>query len=472
MIASVKTCANTFQEVYCHSMKRSWRIACVFFVLFMSLLFLWRFRTKIQTEVWSELYDESDVPPAVDISPEELAKQPSAMEALGGYNVLIADRGNNRLIEVTPDKKIIWQHFFNVPAPGLGADDAFFTDGGKSVIVNLEEFQLIEIIDYASKATLWRYGIAGKPGKKDGELNTPDDAYKLPNGNVIVADIRNCRVIEITPDKRIIHSYGVAKMCDDKPGHLNKPNGDTPLKNGHILISNIVGHTLVEIDENWHPVFTMVLPVQYPSDPQMTKAGNILVADYSTPGKIVEVTKSGEIVWEYAGESGRAMNKPSLAIELPNGNILANDDFNHRVIVIDKATKHIIWQYGVTKKPGKAPGQLNIPDGIDIIRHASEPLSAPVLSIGQVTWHPKDFLGHNVRLQGYVLKKDSDSPIFSDEAVGALHKRDLAVTGFGLDKLKTHQRYLLEGVLTQSATKQAPTFYRLELVEPPQAIFP
>ena len=73
--------------------------------------------------------------------------------------------------------------------------------------------------------------------------------------------------------------------------------------------------------------------------------------------------------WHATGvANGGKLNRPSLAIELPNGNIMANDDLNHRVIVIDKATKAILWQYGVTGQRGLTPGYLAIPDGLDIIK--------------------------------------------------------------------------------------------------------
>jgi hypothetical protein len=51
---------------------------------------------------------------------------------------------------------------------------------------------------------------------------------------------------------------------------------------------------------------------------------------------------------------------------LPNGNVVLNDDRRHRVIVIDRKTKEIVWQYGVTDHPGHAHGFLNYPDGLDI----------------------------------------------------------------------------------------------------------
>ncbi len=339
-------------------------------IVLVSIFFLLRYE-RTHTD------EETVIPSAVPISPQELTNQPGASSGLGGYNVLIADRGNNRLIEVTPNKQIVWEYDFHLPHLGLGADDAFFTDGGKTIIAGLEEYHIIQQIDYTSKQVTWQYGDPGHPGSKDGLLNTPDDPYKLPNGDVTVADIKNCRVIEIAPDKHIVRQHGVTGHCNKTPGFLSKPNGDTPLPNGHTLISNIGGRWLLELDADWKPFFSMNLPVTYPSDPQITRAGNILISDYSTPGQIAEVTRQGQVVWQYIGEGKVKLNKPSLAIELPNGNILANDDSNHRVIVIDKQTKKIIWQYGVTGKPGSGPGQLNVPDGVDIIKHSLVTSSTP-----------------------------------------------------------------------------------------------
>ncbi len=296
------------------------------------------------------------------------ASAPGDAAALGGYNVLIADRGNNRVLLVSPDKQILWEYDFVGLPRSSGADDAFFADGGKSIIVNLEHEQVIEIIDMATKEVTWEYGALSKRGASDGRLDFPDDAYQLPNGDVMVADIRNCRILEISPDKRIVRQAGVTGRCGSKPPYLASPNGDTPLPNGHVLVSTINDHALIELDQNWQEVFRLTLPLRYPSDPQLTKAGNFLVCSYTRPGRIVEISRDGSIVWEFTADGEGRLNRPSLAIELPNGNILANDDLNHRVIVIDKASKKILWQYGVTGHRGSDPGYLAIPDGLDIIK--------------------------------------------------------------------------------------------------------
>ena len=131
--------------------------------------------------------------------------------ALGGYDVLIADRGNNRLLLVSPQKQILWQYDFQGLPHADGADDAFFVQGGKSVIVNLEHDQVIEIIDRASKAVTWSYGTLGWRGHQQGLLDFPDDAYKLPNGCHI------CRYPQL-PDSR-----DRARQVDRAPGGSHAP---------------------------------------------------------------------------------------------------------------------------------------------------------------------------------------------------------------------------------------------------------
>ena len=302
------------------------------------------------------------------------AAEPADAAALGGYNVLIADRGNNRVLLVGADKKILWEYDFTGLAHSTGADDAFFADGGKSVIVSLEHQQVVQIIDIATKTVTWQYGELGKRGSRDGRLNFPDDAYQLPNGDISVADIRNCRILEISPDKKIVRQAGLTDRCGSTAPLLASPNGDTPLPDGHMLISTIRDHSMTELDASWKPILKIDLPIRYPSDPQMTQAGNFLIASYTHPGRIIEISSAGSVVWDYSATGAGKLNRPSLAIELPNGNIMANDDLNHRVIVIDKATKTILWQYGVTGRRGTAPGYLAIPDGLDIIK--ATPLTA------------------------------------------------------------------------------------------------
>jgi hypothetical protein len=110
-------------------------------------------------------------------------------------------------------------------------------------------------------------------------------------------------------------------------------------------------------------------PAEYPSDAQLLGEGNVLVAGYNQPGEIYIIDPhSQRVSWSYGPASGAgSLNHPSLALLLPNGMIAATDDWDHRVVIIDRATKQIVWQYGRDGVAGAAPGYLNTPDGLDLV---------------------------------------------------------------------------------------------------------
>jgi hypothetical protein len=277
-----------------------------------------------------------------------------------GY-VLIADRNNNRVLLVSPQKRVVW-HFNALRGP----DDAFFTPGWGSIITNEEFNDTLRQVALKARRIVWSYGHAGVPGTSVGYLNTPDDAYRLANGNTTVADIRNCRVVELTRGGKVARVLG-GSCTHDPPRGFASPNGDTPLPDGGLLVTEI-GGWIDRIDKHGRLVWSVRSPVSYPSDAQLLPNGRILVASFTAPGRIVELTKAGRVTWSFGTSSGPDyLDKPSLAVRWPNGMIAANDDYNNRVIVIDPKTKRIVWQYGHTGVVSAAPGYLSKPDGIDLL---------------------------------------------------------------------------------------------------------
>lgn len=293
--------------------------------------------------------------------------------ALFTGKLLIADRGNNRLLLVDPAGTIRWS-FPNAtaPAPPSGfffPDDAFFTNHGTAILSNQEGNNTIVEISYPAGKSLWSYGHPGTAGAATGYLHEPDDAYKLADGRVIVADANNCRVLIISAQSQPVGQIGTTGSCVHKPPtSLGYPNGDTPLQNGNILISEVTGSWVSEYTTSGALVWTLHLPLTYPSDPQQIGPNLYIVADYTKPGGIVEFDRAGHIVWEYRVAAGHGMlDHPSLAEVLPSGLICVNDDYRHRVVLIDPKTNAIVWQYGVDDVSGTAPGLLNTPDGFDLL---------------------------------------------------------------------------------------------------------
>ena len=297
----------------------------------------------------------------------------SAAPAPFDGKLLIADRGNNRLLLVDKDKNLLWTFPSpSAPAPSQGfyfPDDAFFAKHGTAIITNQEEQHTIIELAFPSGQVIASYGHPGKPGAAPGFLNQPDDAYLLADGHVTVADAKNCRIVFLNADFTFESAIGTKGACrHDIPRDVAYPNGDTPLADGNFLVSEINGSYVDEVTKDGTVVWSVKLPISYPSDPQQLGPDLYLIADYARPGGLYEFTREGQIVFSYSFPAGEQMlDHPSLVEQLPTGLLCVNDDYRHRVVIVDPATKDIVWQYGTTDSAGTGPNQLNTPDGFDLL---------------------------------------------------------------------------------------------------------
>ena len=253
----------------------------------------------------------------------------SRLPGLPGY-LLIADRGNNRILIVTPGRGVV----FRFPSQAdLAAgrklyfnDDTFVVPGGGALIANEEENHAIVEIGLVRHSLRLLFGHPGQVGSDASHLNTPDDAYGLPDGSFTGADAYNFRILFVDHGA-IVRQLGNSGDCrHDPPAAFGPVNGDTPEPGGGVLISEIPGSWIDSVSSTGKLQFAFRAPVAYPSDPQPLPGGRILLADYSSTGHIETVNHAGKVLWRYgpAGGYGR-LDHPSLAMALPNGDIAVND---------------------------------------------------------------------------------------------------------------------------------------------------
>lgn len=301
--------------------------------------------------------------PAPVVGPLIATGDPSA---LPGY-LLVSDRGNSRVIELDPRGNIVWQFppaGYHGPVPFDQNDDAFFSPDHQQISTNEEFEHTIQVIDIKADRVVWLYGTPYVPGSGANHLNGPDDAYLLPDGRVMAADIKNCRILFISPNKQT-SQLGHTGVCRHDPAHgyFASPNGDAPSADGeHVVITEIGG--------SWVDVFGLPglqyeysfhSPAVYPSDAIMQPDGSFILTDYVDPGAVYRVDQQGHVLWKYA----RNLDHPSIAIGLPNGFVGISDDYGDRVLIVDPSTNAIKWQYGVKNSPGRTAGHLYVPDGLD-----------------------------------------------------------------------------------------------------------
>ena len=329
-------------------------------------------------------------PPATANAPAQPAPKPAVQppahpktrpgsnpSALPG-NVLVADKANNRLLEIDPYGRVVWRF----PRPGDLApsqtfqvpDDAFYTPNGRSIVATQEDDFAISAVDVAHHRISYRYGVPGVPGSSADHLYNPDDAIMLPGGQILTADIKNCRLLVLQPPSHSpVRQIGSTAGCiHNPPRDFGSPNGAFPASNGNTIVTEITGDWVDVLSPSGQLLHAVHAPgFTYPSDTNQLRHGVFLSVDYTSPGAIETFNTKGQLLWRFAPKGANALDHPSLAIPLPNGDILANDDYNDRVIVVDPQTNRIVWQYGHTDRPGTRPGYLNTPDGMDFL-----PLSA------------------------------------------------------------------------------------------------
>jgi len=230
---------------------------------------------------------------------------------------------------------------------------------------------------------VWQYGQFGVAGSGPNQLNVPVQNTWLPNRHVLITDQANERIIEVdVATNGIVWQYGTTGVSGNSANQLNNPNCAELLENGNILICDENNNRAIEV--------TRTIPLggdivwQYGSgdpnngDPVSGVAfasrlqnGHTLITD-SNHNRIVEIDQNKNVVWEYLTCHGAGCNlprgtgpSPTRAVRLRHGHTLISDQYNHRVIEVNHA-KHIVHTWGKLDSLGYnaenvADGGLNSP---------------------------------------------------------------------------------------------------------------
>jgi len=166
---------------------------------------------------------------------------------------------DNRVMLVDPGGRVIWQ-YGRFGITGAGHDElntpvqATWTPMHTILITDQANQRVIEVSH--DKKVLWQYGTTGVAGARINQLNSPNSAggtvsavafaSRLSNGDTLITDSNNSRIVEVDPRDQIVWSYVTTAQPGGSPSPL--PSRAFRLKNGETLISDQFNHRVFTID--------------------------------------------------------------------------------------------------------------------------------------------------------------------------------------------------------------------------------
>ena len=165
-------------------------------------------------------------------------------QRLADGNTMIAETGNLRILEVTANGAIVKAVPILVERPDAHRDTRRVrkTDAGTYLVCH-EGLGLVREYN-ASGQVIWEYtlDLNGQPatGGQDGHGTSVFHALRLPNGNTLIGGGNNNRVMEVTAEKKIVWSIerDELKRPDGRAIRLCWVTSLQALPNGNIIVGN------------------------------------------------------------------------------------------------------------------------------------------------------------------------------------------------------------------------------------------
>lgn len=172
---------------------------------------------------------------------------------------------------------------------------------------------------------------------------------------------------------------------------------------GAIYIADEAGNRILKVNAKKQILWVAHVPA--PDDVNPTPGGPIIVNSDAQQEVYAVSPKTGKIVWRYGrpgvhGALPGYLYIPEDSYGMPHHQVMITDPGNERVIIVNRTTQHILWQYGHTGVEGIQPGYLYwtnnavpLSNGTTLITDGAPPgLSQRVLDVnpaGHIVWQIK-----------------------------------------------------------------------------------
>ncbi len=307
---------------------------------------------------------------------------PSSVQLLSTNTILVADAFCHAIWELDRQGEITWQ-FGNAGDPAKSPDRVSgatcareLTDGRRRLITDTRNHRLL-VVDAEGKSI--------QVGPDTGQLCDPVYADFNRDGNLLVCDSGNARVVELDHQQQTVWQYGnpirtrrhfcfprsvemtaagqylIADTANDRI--VTAAAGCTPQEikcgdvglfwprcvrstpSGSLLIADGRGGRIVELGPNGQIMNELsevkwngVQPLEDPHDVRYLPNGNLLIAD-SPQDAVFEVDWSGNVRRAVGGDDTVNLSDPHSTQQLDDGRLLICDTGNHRILFVDSQGK-------------------------------------------------------------------------------------------------------------------------------------
>jgi DNA-binding beta-propeller fold protein YncE len=232
------------------------------------------------------------------------------------------------IIEIDSSGRLLWSLPANGRQIGMIFTNVQLTPSNTLLVADPVRHVAVEI-DRAGKI-LWQFGETKHPARDIDHLSSPSSFTRTEDGRRVIADTRNHRVLLLDAD-------GTDCQMVHHDGTFRDPVYAVLLDNGNCLVCDTGNKRVIELDQQgyivWHygaPVVSRRL-LSYPRSVDINGSGGYLIAD-TAHDRIIELVDEQVSEIPFKGEPG--LFWPRCARKLPSGSLLIADARNQRIVEV------------------------------------------------------------------------------------------------------------------------------------------
>jgi outer membrane protein assembly factor BamB len=263
---------------------------------------------------------------------------PRSVEYLGNDSYLIADTASNRVVDVRSNRSN--NHYDIVDRPYAGETPLFWprsaqsSDAGSLVIADGRNSRVLQL---SPEGRVTHELMELRHHGQRLKLKDPHDARLLPNLNVLITDASQNLVVETNWRGEIEWAMGL-----DDPDSLKDPHSAQPLADGRVVISDSDNHRILVVDPKTNTIDVItelrsgssIYRLHLPRYAELA-AGDILLIVDTGNNRLLAGRLDGELIWELSQvPDSRFTNlrQPRWAYLIGPDEVLISDHFHHRIV--------------------------------------------------------------------------------------------------------------------------------------------